>query len=74
MKLMEAAEFEARCLEILDRVPPEGILISRDGKALAVLLEPDAPRSHAHFIGILPGQGARGPERQPLLDWRLGIG
>jgi prevent-host-death family protein len=52
MKKLTATEFKARCLEILDRVPPEGIAITKRGKTVARVYpeEADALR----FLGRIP--------------------
>lgn len=41
MKTIGAAEFKAHCLEILDNVDPEGIVITKRGKPVAKLMPPD---------------------------------
>jgi len=56
MKTIGAAEFKAHCLQILDNVDPEGIVITKRGKPVARLLPAEKPRSHAHLIGILKGE------------------
>jgi prevent-host-death family protein len=38
MKSVPAAEFKARCLSLLDRVGPEGIVITKHGKPVAKLI------------------------------------
>jgi prevent-host-death family protein len=38
MKTVPAAEFKARCLSLLDRVGPEGIVITKHGKPVAKLI------------------------------------
>ena len=38
MKTVPAAEFKARCLLSLDRVGPEGIVITKHGKPVAKLI------------------------------------
>jgi prevent-host-death family protein len=55
MKTIGAAEFKAHCLQILDNVDPEGIVITKRGKAVARLL-PVETTTHARFIGILKGE------------------
>ncbi|CAN5387523.1 hypothetical protein BH11ARM2_BH11ARM2_31660 [soil metagenome] len=47
-----ATEFKAKCLGILDEVPPEGVAITKRGKIVARLMPED--RSMARFFGILP--------------------
>ena len=38
MRTIPAAEFKARCLAILDRVDPDGIVITKRGRPVAKLL------------------------------------
>jgi prevent-host-death family protein len=38
MKRIPAAQFKAKCLAILDRVDPEGIVITKHGRAVATLM------------------------------------
>jgi prevent-host-death family protein len=54
MKTIGAAEFKAHCLRILDEVGPEGIIITKRGKAVAKLMPVYEPRGMAEFIGIFP--------------------
>lgn len=42
MKTIGAAEFKAHCLQILDEVGPEGIVITKRGKPVAMLVPPEA--------------------------------
>lgn len=42
MKTIGAAEFKAHCLQILDEVGPEGIVITKRGKPVAMLIPPEA--------------------------------
>jgi hypothetical protein len=38
MKTITATEFKAKCLAILDHVPPEGLAITKRGKTVAKLV------------------------------------
>lgn len=38
MKTVPAAKFKAQCLSLLDRVGPEGIVITKHGKPVAKLI------------------------------------
>ena len=38
MKIVPAAQFKAQCLSLLDRVGPEGIVITKHGKPVAKLV------------------------------------
>jgi len=54
MKRIAAAKFKEQCLSILDRVDPEGIIITKHGKPVAKLtpLRTDS----AHLIGSRKGK------------------
>jgi len=51
MKRIPAAQFKERCLAILDRVDPEGIMITKHGKPVATL-HPVSAQSSA-LIGLM---------------------
>ncbi|PYM05572.1 MAG: type II toxin-antitoxin system prevent-host-death family antitoxin [Candidatus Rokuibacteriota bacterium] len=54
MKTVPAAQFKAQCLSLLDRVGPEGIVITKHGKPVAKLI-PIATDA-ATLIGSLKGK------------------
>ena len=54
MKTVPAALFKAQCLSLLDRVGPEGIVITKHGRPVAKLF-PIATESAA-LIGSLKGK------------------
>ena len=54
METVPAAQFKARCLSLLDRVGPEGIIITKHGRPVAKLV-PIATESGA-LIGSLKGK------------------
>ena len=54
MKRIAAAKFKEQCLAILDRVDPEGIIVTKHGKAVAKLLPIKA--ESAALIGCLKGK------------------
>ena len=54
MKTMPAAKFKAQCLALLDRVTPEGIVITKHGKPVAKLVPLGA--ESASLIGSLEGK------------------
>jgi prevent-host-death family protein len=54
MKTVPAAQFKAQCLSLLDRVGPEGIVITKHGRPVAKLV-PIATESAA-LIGCLKGK------------------
>ena len=51
---MEATEFKQQCLEILDRLGPEGMVITKHGKPVANLVPIEAESSA--LIGSLAGK------------------
>jgi prevent-host-death family protein len=51
MKTIGATDFKQRCLAILDRVGPEGIIITKHGKPVAKLVPIEA--GSAELIGSL---------------------
>lgn len=54
METIDAVELRERCGEILDRVGPEGILITKDGKPVARLVPVEC--TGAELIGSLAGK------------------
>ena len=52
MRAISATEFKAKCLDILDHVPPEGIAITKRGKTVATVY----PESSGirHLYGSIP--------------------
>ena len=54
MKRIGAAKFKEQCLALLDRLEPEGVVITKHGKPVA-LLKPYA-QSSASLIGALAGK------------------
>lgn len=54
MKTIGAAEFKAHCLEILDNVDPEGIVITKRGKPVARLVS--VRDNDGDLIGALKGK------------------
>jgi prevent-host-death family protein len=54
MKLMPAAKFKEQCLSLLDRVGPEGIVITKRGRPVAKLI-PIRTES-ADLIGLFKGK------------------
>ena len=54
MKLIPAARFKEKCLSILDRVGPEGVIITKHGKPVAKLT-PIKSQS-ADLIGSMKGK------------------
>lgn len=54
MKRIAAAKFKEQCLAILDRVGPEGIVITKHGKPVATLLP--ATAESAGLIGSMKGK------------------
>ena len=54
-KTMQAAEFKAKCLRILDELEPGGILITKRGRAVARVL-PAVEADNQKLIGSMKGQ------------------
>jgi len=54
MKTMAVAKFKEQCLAIVDRLSPEGIIITKRGRPVARLLPIE--RSSAELIGCLEGR------------------
>jgi prevent-host-death family protein len=50
---ISVSEFRQQCLALMDRLPTEGILITRHGHPVAKLL-PVRPTSCASLIGTIP--------------------
>lgn len=54
MKTIGATEFKQKCLAVLDRVDPEGIVITKHGKPVARLVPVESGSSD--LIGSLAGK------------------
>ena len=54
MKTIAAAKFKEQCLAILDRLSPEGIVVTKHGRPVARVLP--MQESSAELIGALGGQ------------------
>ena len=54
MSTMGAAQFKQECLAILDRLGPEGVVITKHGKPVAKLIPIEA--ESAALIGSLAGK------------------
>jgi prevent-host-death family protein len=54
MRVIPAAKFKAECLAILDRVDPEGVIITKHGRPVAKLTPIGA--EPAALIGSLKGR------------------
>jgi prevent-host-death family protein len=51
MKSIGAAKFKAQCLALLDKLTPEGLIITKHGKPVARVIP--YPRESANLIGAL---------------------
>lgn len=67
MKTITATEFKAKCLDILDHVPPEGIAITKRGKTVARLLPEDD--GIMQFYGSIPGMHVEGDIMSTGIKW-----
>ena len=54
MKIVPAAKFKERCLALLDRVGPDGIIITKHGKPVAKLVP--VHTDNAKMIGSFKGK------------------
>jgi prevent-host-death family protein len=54
MKQIAAAQFKEQCLAILDRVDPEGVIITKHGKPVAKLMPIKA--ESAALLGSMKGK------------------
>ena len=54
MRVMNASKFKEQCLSVLDRVEPEGIVITKRGKPVAKLIP--VRSSCASLIGSMKGK------------------
>lgn len=55
MQSISATEFKAKCFEILDHVPQEGLVITKRGKGVARLY-PER-KDMLRFLGSVPNMG-----------------
>jgi prevent-host-death family protein len=71
MKKIGAAEFKTRCLTLLDEVGPEGLIITKHGRAVAKLM-PMASEPAA-LVGSLKGRiRIKGRILSTGVTWRAG--
>jgi antitoxin (DNA-binding transcriptional repressor) of toxin-antitoxin stability system len=54
MKTISSAKFKEQCLALLDKIGPEGVVITKHGKAVAKLIPISADSSR--LIGSLKGK------------------
>jgi len=67
-KKISAAKFKNQCLSLLDRVGPEGIVITKNGKPVARLLP--ISNGFSDFIGSMKGRlRIRGDISSTGLNW-----
>ena len=68
MESIGATEFKQKCLRLLDRVGPEGIVITKHGKPVARLMPLEA--GSAELIGSLKGKlRVKGDVQSTGLRW-----
>jgi len=71
MKTIAAAKFKEQCLALLDRLGPEGLVVTKHGKPVATVRPID--RSSAILIGSLKGRIAvKGDITTTGLEWSAG--
>jgi antitoxin (DNA-binding transcriptional repressor) of toxin-antitoxin stability system len=54
MKTIAAAQFKAQCLSLLDHLDPDGLVVTKHGKAVARVIP--MTRASADLIGALRGR------------------
>jgi antitoxin (DNA-binding transcriptional repressor) of toxin-antitoxin stability system len=67
MKTMTATEFKAKCLAILDHVPPDGIAITKRGKTVAKVYPTTIDNSD--LIGLMPDMQIEGDIFSTGIKW-----
>lgn len=67
MNTITATEFKAKCFDLLDHLPAEGIAISKRGKTIARIY-PDRG-GIAHLIGSIPDIRAEGDIYSTGVKW-----
>ncbi len=73
MRTISASKFKEQCLALLDRVDPEGIVITKHGKPVAKLVP--AETDWGRFIGCLKGKvKIRGNIMSTGLKWNAESG
>ena len=71
MKRIGAAKFKEQCLSILDRLGPEGVVVTKHGKAVARVLPMDT--ASTELIGSLRGRiRIRGDLISTGVKWEAG--
>lgn len=69
MKTLGAAKFKEQCLSLLDRLDPDGLVITKHGKPVAKVIPYE--RQSAALIGSLAGKiEVRGDVFSTGLDWK----
>jgi antitoxin (DNA-binding transcriptional repressor) of toxin-antitoxin stability system len=69
-KTVNASEFKAKCLKLLDHLGPEGMVITKRGRAVARLI-PITAASNAETIGSMKGKIAiKGDLFSTGVKWR----
>ena len=71
MKKVAAAKFKEQCLSLLDRLEPDGLIITKHGKPVARVLP--AERACADLIGSLRGRiRVKGDIQSTGIKWDAG--
>jgi len=71
MRKIGAARFKEQCLAILDRLQPEGLIITKHGKPVAKLIP--VTRASAELIGSLRGRiRVKGEIKTTGVKWNAG--
>jgi antitoxin (DNA-binding transcriptional repressor) of toxin-antitoxin stability system len=71
MKTIAAAKFKEQCLSLLDHLDPEGLVVTKHGKAVARVIP--MTRASADLIGALRGRlGVTGDITSTGMRWEAG--
>ena len=71
MKTIGAAKFKEQCLALLDKLDPDGLVITKHGRPVARLLPFE--REHAELIGSLNHKvDIRGDILSTGIEWNAG--
>ena len=62
-----ATEFKAKCLYLLDHIPPDGIAITKRGKTVAKLISHEVDNSD--LIGLMPDMKIEGDIFSTGIKW-----
>jgi antitoxin (DNA-binding transcriptional repressor) of toxin-antitoxin stability system len=67
MKTISATEFKAKCFDLLEHLPDEGVAISKRGKTIARIYPEKG--GIAHLIGSIPDMHVQGDIQSTGTRW-----